>query len=103
MLILWQRVGIGREVVDAPALPKDDLADVPRVLLPVGEDAFKRSPVGVADALVWRQPDAMIGTNRYHVREMQLLQFADKITALPVQAVCQHHAEAESPLQQLAF
>ena len=98
-----QRLRIGREVVvaDVPALPKDHLADEARVLLPIGEDPFKQPPVGVADALTWRQPDAMIGTDCHHILEMQLLQFADKIAALPIQAVCQYDLEAEAPVLQL--
>jgi hypothetical protein len=64
-----QRSRIGREVVVAntPALSKDDLADKTSVLFPIGEDAFKRSPVGVPHALTWWQPDAMIGADRHHV------------------------------------
>ena len=46
-----ERLGIGREVVIAnvPALPKNDLAEITSLLLPIGEDAFKRPSVGVPD------------------------------------------------------
>jgi hypothetical protein len=46
-----ERLWIGREVVlaNAPALPKDDLADVTSVLLAIGEDSFKRPSVGIPD------------------------------------------------------
>ena len=43
----------------------------------------------------------MIGTDCHHVLQMQLLQLADKIAALPIQAVCQYDLEAEAPVLQL--
>lgn len=67
-----------------PALPKDEFADVTGLVISLGEDAFKRSPVGRADALAWRQPDSLIGTDRHHVPQMQLLLLADKIVTLPI-------------------
>jgi hypothetical protein len=98
-----KRLRVGREVVVAnvPALPKDEFSDKTRALLPVGEDPFKRPPIGVADALAWRQPDAVVGADRYHIPEMQLLQFTDKVTALSIQAVCQYDLETEAPVLQL--
>jgi hypothetical protein len=42
----------------------------------------------------------MVGTNRLHVREMQLLQFADKITTFPMEAVCQNDFKTKAPLLQ---
>ena len=40
-----QRLGIGREVIIAnpSTLSKDDLADVAGLMIPIGEDAFKRA------------------------------------------------------------
>jgi hypothetical protein len=43
----------------------------------------------------------MIGADRHDVLQMHLLQFTDKIAALPIQAICQHDLEAKSPLVQL--
>src|SRR6266566_7414571 len=45
----------------------------------------------------------MIGADRHYVLQMQLLQFTDKIAALPRQAVCQHNLEAKAPLVQLLY
>src|SRR5512142_484240 len=66
----------------------------------IGEDAFKRTPVGVPDALTWRQPDAMIGADRHHVLQMQLLQCTDKITAFSIQAIGQYDLKMKIPLLQ---
>ncbi len=92
-------MGIGREVIVAntPALPKDDLTDGAGLAVSIGEDAFKRSPVRVAHALTWRQPDTVVGTNGHHVLQMQLLQFSDKIAAFPIQAIGQHHLKLKTP------
>lgn len=43
----------------------------------------------------------MIGTDCHHVLQMHLLQLADTIAALPIQAVCQYDLEAEAPVLQL--
>jgi hypothetical protein len=95
-----QRLRIGRKMGGAnpAALTKDKLTDIPGVVIPIGEDALKRSPVRVAHALAWRQPDTVVGPNRHHVPQMQLLQFADQSAAFSIEALCQHDLKMKVPL-----
>ena len=50
-----QGLGISGEVIEAnpSALPKDDLSNITGLLLPVGEDPFKRTPVRITHPLSW--------------------------------------------------
>jgi len=100
-----QRLRIGREVVvtNPSTLSKDDLADVTGLAVSIGEDAFKRSPVRVAHALAWWQPDAMLGADRHYVLEMQFFQFADKIAAFAIQAIGQHHLKTKAEVAATRF
>ena len=67
-----------------------------------GEDAFKGPPLRVAHALAWWHPDAVVGTKRHTILQMQLVQFADKIAAVSLQAIGQHDLETQAPVLQFA-
>lgn len=52
----WQRLWVSREQIkaDTSPLPKDDLLNIAGLLLIIGEDPFKRTPVRVTDPLPFR-------------------------------------------------
>src|SRR5262249_8387538 len=97
-----QRLGIGGDLEEAhrPAGAEDRLAQEAQLGAPVGEVALERASAGLADTLARQEPDAIIGADGDHILQLEAMQRTDERPAVPVEAVGQHHAEAEPQGQQ---